>query len=231
MGEKLKRAGNIFLDPVKVFQDLREEKDWIFPLIVIIIASLLASFLVYDVISSPEYREEMQQEMAREMEEELSEEELQMIQEQQNDSFIMLVTVISIFVGGLILFLFIYLIFALFLWLIGKFKGNEYPFSRTFSVAAYIGLVGSLGNILNGILIYLQRDLELEINLALIFPGLEGTLGTIASYINIFGVWLVILLALAVSVFYEIKKRNSFILLFLLWAILKFGQYYLGTLI
>ncbi|MFW6256953.1 MAG: YIP1 family protein [Bacillota bacterium] len=226
MGEKLKRAGNIFLDPVKVFQELREEKDWVFPLIVIIIASIIASFFVYDVVSSPEYMEEMHQEM----EEELSEEELQQMQGEQNDSYVMLIIIVSTFVGGLFVFLFIYLLLALFLWLMGKFKSKEYPFSQTFSVAAYIGLVGSLGNILNGVLIYLQRDPELEINLALIFPGLEGVMDTIANQVNIFGIWLVILLVLAVSVFYEVKKKKLFLLLFVLWAVFNVFQYYLGTL-
>ncbi|MFW6238141.1 MAG: YIP1 family protein, partial [Halanaerobiales bacterium] len=137
--EKLKRMGNIFLEPTAVFKELREEKDWIFPLVIIIIAALLSSLLIYSVVSSPEYIEQMEREMKEEMAEENRDGQDVDLSEMTYVYFF------SIVLSGIVGAVLTYLILALLLWMPGKFGLREYSFPRVFSAAAYIGIVGGLG--------------------------------------------------------------------------------------
>ncbi|MFW6238164.1 MAG: hypothetical protein ACOC5A_02895, partial [Halanaerobiales bacterium] len=79
--------------------------------------------------------------------------------------------------------------------------------------------------ILQGILVYMQGDVEVGINLGLLFPGVEGSLGTILEQISIFTVWAFILVAVAFSVFYDIKKKKTIPAFLLLWSLWTSGVY------
>lgn len=213
MGEKLKRMVNIFFDPVKLFQKLREEKDWIFPLVVIIILALIAGFITYTVMVSPEMMEQME----RQVEEDMAQQGL----EGQEVDFSGMKTVyfVSTMLGGVLFALLTYLLIALILWLPGKFGLKEYSLGPPISVAGYIGIVGGMGSILTALLVYFQQDLEAELNLALFLPRLGGLPGMILENITIFGVWLVILISLALTVFYDLKKKKVFPVLFTGWIL------------
>ncbi|MFW5999354.1 MAG: YIP1 family protein [Halanaerobiaceae bacterium] len=217
--KKLKRMGNIFLEPAAVFEELKGEKDWVFPLVIIIIMALISSLLVYSVVSSPEYIEQMEQEMREEMTEEDREgQEVDM-------SSMTYVYFISIVVTGVAGAVITYLVLALLLWLPGKFGLKEYNYSRLFSASAYIGIVGGLGSILQAVLVYMQRDVEVGVNLGLLFPGAGGITGTILEQISIFTVWAVILAAVAFSVFYDIRKWKTIPAFLLLWSLWTSGVY------
>ena len=208
---KAKKILNIFLDPVSVFKQLREQKDWVFPLVIIIAVSIISTILLIPILSSPQYIAELEQDIGETMGEEM-------------ESYMMIGTLVGSVVGGLITILG-YLLLGFFLWLIGKFADKEYTFTHTFSAATYVGIVGSLGTLLYTLLANLQFDLEAQINLALIFPNIEGLMGTIVENFNIFGFWQAILVALAISVFYQVKKRNSLLFILGLWVLINIGQY------
>ena len=213
---KLNKLVNIFLDPVAVFEELRENKDWIFPLIIVLIAALISSLLIYNVITSDEFMEEIQREMEAEMP----------AGQEMDMSYMNIVYFFSTVLLGLLVTVGAYLVLGFFLWLFGKFVGRDIPFSRTFSATIYIGIVGALGSILTAILVFFQKDPEAVINLALIFPNLEGVVGTISEQLNIFGLWQAILFALAVSVFYRLARWKSLVIVIGIWALFKIAYYF-----
>src|SRR5690554_4680735 len=116
---RFEKSLNMFLDPVSVFEQLREKKDWVFPLVVIFVIAILTIVSLIPVLSSPEYIAEIEQEIGEAVDEEM-------------ESYMMIGAVVGS-VGSAIFSLLSYLLLGFFLWLIGKFAAREYPFSHTFS--------------------------------------------------------------------------------------------------
>lgn len=211
---KLKRIINIFLSPAEVFEELKNESDWLLPLSIIIVVSLLSTLLLLPSVIIPNQAEMIAKNP-------------NLTLEQKNASmaylkgpFLYVTTIFSTTIMPIIVFA---ILAGVVMLIRGIFGGEKVKFKKVFSAVIYTGLIGSLGTLFNSIVMYTQKTINVGLNLALILPQTTGFLQRLYKGITVFGLWQVILMGILLTVFYKYSKRKAFTIIFTLWIIWKIG--------
>ncbi|MEJ6950286.1 YIP1 family protein [Natronospora cellulosivora (SeqCode)] len=204
---RVKRMVNIFLSPTEVFEELKEKSDWLIPLLLILIVSLLLSYFILDV-TIPTMIEEVH-----------ANPDLSAMEREQQiaylESPIMYVSsVIGGFLGNIIIYLILAGVFVLISFVFG---GEKIAFKNIFSGAVYVGLIGILASIFAGLITYSTGELSTGLTLGLFLPA-SGYLERLIGGISIFGIWQVILYSLMLMVFYNYSKKKAFSIMFALYG-------------
>jgi hypothetical protein len=208
----------VFTSPRKAFEAVAEKPDWLAPMIVSVLIGILFALTVVPAVVMPATMEKTMEQMRdRGVPEDKIEEAMKFMAGPLPVVFgvvgVMLATPINLLIISGILFG----LSALF--------GGKARFAQVFSAATYSGLILSLGTILKGVLMYVQRSIHAGTSLALILPEdmRENFLYRFLGQFDLFTLWQLGILSIGLGVIYCWKTAKSAGMVFglwLLWALL-----------
>ena len=204
---------DIFFSPGKVFTSLREKPDWLKPFVVILLVIAIVSVLSF--VLSRDTIIAQQEEMMRERG--LTDEQIEQAQSITGSPVIMVVSGISgAFFTAIVLVLFTLILFLL----VPLFRGKA-QFPVILSVVCYAGLITALGAILRLILVGITKSPFANFSLAAFASSMPRTSFPfrLLMGVDLFIIWEMILVSMGIHITSEIKKENTYILVFIIWAV------------
>jgi len=210
----------VFFSPAKTFESIDRKPGWFVPVVVILLITIIIAIVANPILlplRKDKILERMEEQGATP---DQMDQMLERIDKSANFGFVF--AAIRLIIKLLIL--------TLVVWLIGKIVlGKDASYEKVFSVLSYSYLPWLLGMVVVVILMIIQKSSNVQFSLASFMPDDKvGTLvyGLVRS-IGVFSIWHFIVLAIGMSIIYQLprnKKIGSLIVLFLiyipLWAIL-----------
>jgi hypothetical protein len=201
MGE-VGRIANVFFDPKKAFADIAARPSFIVPLILLIVGYLT---FMYCFTTHVGWEHSMRQAF------ETSSRAQQMDPQQRENAIQMQVKFapIGAYVVGPIFVVVIALATAGVLLLVCKMMGASLRFKQMFGIASYAMLPGVVSSILTVIVIFIKNPEDFNLQNPLAFnlgafleppPNSAKALYSLASSIDLFSFWTILLLAVGISV-------------------------------
>lgn len=214
----IKNTINIITNPSQVFIQTKENHSWLVPLIIIILITLLTSnFLVTNLII-PDHIDKINSKQ------DLSEEQRNTNLAYLNSSYHFASTYITTAATKVIY----YPILAFFITLLPLFFGGKpIKYKYVFSAVTYLGIINSLGFLIDSFIKLKYGTLNIGLNMALIFNSSNLLFNSFLKVFNIFGLWQMILLILLISIYYNYNKAKSFFIIFSSWFIIKIISAYI----
>ena len=203
----------IFYKPGQVFRETKDNKiNCLLPLLLLILIYFVASYLLVSTLIIPDHLNKLETNTY------LSQEE----KDKALDYFLSPFHNFSTFLSTAFSNLIYYPILSFFLTLLPLlFGGKAIKYFKIFSSVIYIGIIKSIGFLLDTYLKLKYLSLDIGLNLALFFERSSLYLNSLLAKINIIDFWLLILLTILLSVYYEYSKRKSFLICFSFWTIIK----------
>jgi hypothetical protein len=201
---------NIFFSPTKVFEQLKEKREWIRPLVVVLVLIALSAVITFYVTRDTALAR--QEEIMRERG--MSEEQIEQAKQFTSGP-------IAAVLGGvsaIIITVMILLIFSLLVNVLIPVFGGASSFKAVFSVICHAALVRIPSTIIRMILIAVTGSLYVSASLALLVPGMDkmSFAYRVLAGFDGFVIWELALVALGISITNNISKKNAFILVFLI---------------
>jgi hypothetical protein len=197
----------VFLDPRRTFSSLDHKPDFILPLLIVMVAAFLFTFIIWP-IAQQFSLEKMEQSG-------LSIEQIERAMKYARIAGIvsqpLMVLISSLLIAAVLLFA-------------GNIiMGAEANYKRTLSVYCYSSLIGVIGFALKSLLILKKNSLEVYISPAALFPiTLKDTVFfKIAAIFDVFAIWQVIIIAIGMSAIFKAKFQKALTVvgvLYLLYA-------------
>jgi len=130
-------------------------------------------------------------------------------------------TKVFVIVTGIISPVFVILITSLIYLSISKIAGSYVKFKQLFSMTTYTSIIGGLGILLNAIIAYFMGTSLENVNYTSVnsLIGLEGVPGALLSYIEVFGIWGTILLAMGLHRVAKLSKGASWTIAIIFYII------------
>lgn len=187
---------NIIIEPGKVFTHIKEKDDWWIPFILVITLAFIVSWITTPVIARLTAQKLAELGIDREMPGRLG-----------------LIRYIMIPVGTFISWLVISVIF----WMISNSFGGDWNFIKALDLYAYSSVVSVVKSIITIIVLQIRglqnitsfRDLSLDSGLTLFFKPESTRMYTLASAIDIFQIWIYVLLAFGISELAGISRKKA----------------------
>ena len=200
----------LFFSPVNLFKRIKERGGWFFPFFLLILLSLITSYLLLPDVIIPEQIETIRED------EELQPDDREMRIEYFKSTYHLLSSYFSR-AGG---YVFSYLIIAFLLTVvIIPFGGQSIGYGKAFSAAAYIAIIRGIVSVVESFIILQSGNLDFGFNLAMVISEIEGYLYYLFRNINFFNIWQVILFAICLQVFYKYSKKKAYLLMFSAWGL------------
>lgn len=217
------RIIKMFFSPGEVFKQIKEKQEgifWITPLLIMLIAAVVYSSLVLPI--------EISDQIARtEAHPELEEEQIETRITYLETSFHFFSSVFAE-IGRQLIY---YLVIAFLLSVLQVYLGGQsVGYGKFFTGVIYVGMIKSLGLIVEGIIQYSQSSLDHGLHLASVFPEIEGFFAHYLQTISLFGFWQVLLFGLLLQVYYGYSKLKSFSIVFSLWLLWNVVLAYISSL-
>ncbi|HLV10350.1 MAG TPA: YIP1 family protein [Halanaerobiales bacterium] len=203
---------DIFYRPGRVFIRNKEKGDWVLPLLIILIISILSTCLLVPALLIPDHIDKLLSNPN------LSQEEKEASLGYFQSSFHHFSTFLSTFFFKVVYYPFLALILTL---LPLVFGGKPVKYTAVLSAVAYTGIVNSLGFLLDTILKLQHNSLDIGLNLSLVLNSSNLYISSLLKSVNIFGLWQVFLLSLLIYIFYNYSKLKSFLIIFNSYLIIK----------
>jgi len=196
------RITGVFLDPKKAFGDIAARPSWIVPVVLLILAYLA---FMYCFTTHVGWEHSMRQAME-------SNSRMQQMDPQQRENAIQMqlkFAPIGAYVVGPIVIVVIALATAGVLLLVCKMMGASLGFKQMFGISAYAMLPGLISSILAIIVIFIKNPEDFNLQNPLAFnlgafleppPNSSKALYSLATSIDLFSFWTILLLALGISV-------------------------------
>ncbi len=214
----MKKILGIFFSPKEVFVKLNEKPDWIVPVVITIVVSLVFTMIVLPRVIIPEQTKRiMEMDRLTEAQKETAAGRLEGVQPYITTPIgIIVFSFILIFIKSGILFL----IFSLF--------GEKTVFKKVLAIVSYSFLIGVPEVILKTSLMLIKGSTRVYTGLALLATNLDikAPIFRLLARIDIFTIWHLCLISLGLAVIYKINNKKSFAIVFglwLLWILLQFG--------
>ncbi|HTY08127.1 MAG TPA: YIP1 family protein [Candidatus Edwardsbacteria bacterium] len=199
----------IFYQPAKVFEGMKADVkwQWLLPL-AIAIAIGVASFFVIRPVMVPEVMANIAQRQP-----DMSPEMLEMIRGRVGSPLGAINVVIFVPLVALLI--------ALVYWAAFSFTGAKTTFGHMFAATAWAGMANVLASFVRVPLIMAQQTLKVHTSLALILPPdmEEGFLTRLLGQLDIFTVWMLVLLAIGYATFTGVERRKAYAVVFGLWGV------------
>ncbi len=208
----LRRMLKIFYAPTSVFAEIKNKEAgiyWLTPLVIILIAVIISSYLVIPNIIIP-------QQIERTVEQIDDEAEVENRIEYFTSSYHYYTSFFAE-IGKKLSFFFILALLLSMLQL--YFGGEKLTYSYFFTGVVYVGIIKSVGLIFDSYLQYRVSSFEAGLHLAAVFPEASGYWSHFLRTLTLFSFWQVILLAIMLKVFYNYSKRKSYFLMFSIWIV------------
>lgn len=211
----------IFTSPHKVFESIKEKPDWLLPFILMAIVSLVVGYLVTDIA--------IEDQIARiEANPDISPERAEMIIEGIESGSTGARKYINLILSPVIILVVLFLVSGILLFCGNVVLGGDSQYKKVLAVYAWSGLISVLAGIVKTPLILLTKTTNVATNLAVFFPfENQYSLGyRILSQVDVFTIWLVIVIAIGLSVIYRFRLQKTLIVvatLQVIWAAIKIG--------
>jgi hypothetical protein len=196
------RITGVYFDPKKAFADIAARPGWIVPVVLLIVAYLA---FMYCFTTHVGWEHSMRQAMETNT-------RMQQMDAQQRETMLqqqMKFAPIGAYVVGPIAIVVVALIVAGVLLLMCKMMGASLSFKQMFGITAYSMLPGLVGTILSIIVVFIKNPEEFNLQNPLAFnlgafleppPGSSKALYALATSIDLFTFWQILLLAVGISV-------------------------------
>lgn len=202
---------DIFLNPRSVFVRIKEKPEWVMPLVIVLVILTIISILTISTTRDLITAQQIEALKGRNMTDEQIEQALKFSSG----------PILLIFggLGAIINTLVILLIFAALLNLFIPMFGGEGSFKMVFSVVSFSALIKIPGNIVRLILIIWKHSLQVSTSLALFIPNLDthSFAYRLLNQFDFFILWEMCLVAYGIHITNDVKKENSYILVFVIW--------------
>lgn len=203
---------NIFFSPSKVFPSLKEKPSWAMPLAIVLVFVALTA--VVTVIATKDMAQARQEEMLKERG--LTDEQIQQAKTFMSGPMpVVFGAIFAIIVTTIIL-----LLFALLINVLIPPLGGAGGFAKVFSVVSYAALVKVPGSIIRIILVLMTKSLYATTSLAAFTPNLarHSLVFQLLTNLDIFIIWEMLLVSLGIHITNDLKKNNSYLLIFGIWV-------------
>ncbi len=212
----IERIIGIFTKPTHVFEYLRLKPDFLTPIIVTMIISLITSFLVYDIaINEQIVRYEQNDRIPDEQKERI----IEGIEASKSGPRRIIYTTVFPILGVLVIFL---VVSAIFLFIGNVLLGGKASFKKVLSVYGYSYLiVVLLGTIVKLPLMLSKQTMKIDLSPAVFLGGsAEGTaLQRFISSFDIFNIWFLIVFGLGMAIIYRFSQLKGVVSVLIAWLI------------
>jgi membrane protein, antimicrobial resistance system len=198
-----RRIGGVIASPTETLRDIAERPDWLVPLLIIVVASLLLGFAMSGKVDfETATREQLERRGVTGPE---LERQLEMISKVQR-----LTTPFFTALGGII----VPLVVALALMLAGRIFGGEATFKQSFSIASYAWIPQALKTLIMAALLMragevdlMQLPLLLKSNLGFLSdPVSSPGVFTLLSSLDVFAIWTIVLLGIGFAYAHRLSR-------------------------
>ena len=209
---------DILLAPGRAFSRLKEKPTWLVPLIIVLIFNMLFVFVSSQYI---DWGKQRQAAVERMRERNMPQEQIDKATEGMDKFYASPamrygMPVVSALFIGVIALLFLAVIYNVSLPLFG----GTSDFKRTWAIVCNASLVAVPATIVRGGMVLLKRSAEVTTSLLMAAPGLKQPfLKALLSQLDIFDFWKFLLIAIGLTVVFNVKSSKSYTLVFGVWLI------------
>jgi hypothetical protein len=222
----------VFTEPRAAFEGVRDSKKrsyWLVPTIIVIIFTIVASFLVLnDEELYSEIKQMQRDAVVKRMEERVKEGKMTQEQMDQNlerterfmdksSPFFLISTILGPIVGGLI----ILFLRSLVLWLVLKIFKGAASYMLVVCVAGLTGLIDVISTVVNTVLAIITGRLTVNIGPSLLFTkdSVGENMMKFISHFDLISIWYLIVLGIGLSAISGLKNSKTMPMVFILWII------------
>jgi len=205
------RVIGIFVCPKKTFQYLKEKPDWLIPIIIVLIISLVITAVTLPTIILPERVAKIAENPN------IPPEQLEEIQQRMQSPFTIILGLVALIIFYPLLLL---IITGAIYGTCTLFEG-ESTFKQVFSVCSYSSLIGVLAQIIKTPIMFVKQSVNVQTSLALLLPGesLESFWYRLLAHFDLFTLWEIGLTIIGLSIVSKFSKGKSAMLILGLWVI------------
>ncbi len=207
------RIIGIFISPKPTFESIDRKPTWLVPLLISIVIALVLMYLTNDI--------NIKDQLAQIERMDLPAEQLEAAKARTEGPWqylgLAIIPVATLAVLAILS--------AIFMFTGNTIMGGKGTFKKTFSVIAWSGLVGTVGTILNRILVLIKgTNRGVGINLSALLPLPElgkkpSVLYALLSKLDLFMVWELVLWIIGFAVVFRFTTKKSATMVILLWVI------------
>ncbi len=214
--EHIKRILGIWVNPVGTFEAFPvtvKKEDWLIPLAIMLVFITGAAYLTapmatelrYEIIASnPDIPEEQRAEMLDNM-------------DMEDDKMALIMLVMAI--GGALLWYLMQsgIVFGL----SALTLGTDAPFISFWALVVLVNTTTIVEYLIKLPLIFITGNLQIETGLSILLPAslTESFLHNFLFQFDVFSIWRVSLLGLAISIIHNVDRKKAFMSLFGLWIV------------
>ena len=209
---------DIFLAPGRAFSRLKEKPTWLVPLIIVLVFNMLLVFVSSHYI---DWDKQRQAALERMRERNMPQEQIDKATEGMDKFYSSpamrygMPVVSALFIGVLAL-LFLAVVYNVGLPLFGAAS----DFKRTWAIVCNASLVAVPAAIVRGGMVLLKRSSEVTTSLLMAAPGLKQPfLKALLAQLDLFDFWKFLLIAIGLTVVFNVKNSKSYTLVFAVWLI------------
>lgn len=207
----------IFLSPREAIESINRKPNWLVPLIIIALASLIFTMVTLP-ISMPE---QMQKQREKLEEQNKSDEEIDTAMA-MGEKFGKIFAPVGAIVGTVIVLV---LMAAIYLFIGNVILGGETTFKKMFSMYTYTSLIGVLAMALKLPLVLSQKTMDISFSLSMLLPAdqAKNFIYYVLKSVEVFSIWQFALLAIGFSVLYKFTMKKSvwiMVVLFLVYVLI-----------
>lgn len=203
----------IFLDPKRTFRSLTAKPDFVVPLIIVVLASFIFTWIAWPVIQASSLELTRQNLYERGMEQEQID---KVIEQQKKFGGIwglagapVSVLIITFILAGILLFA-------------GNIVlGGDASYLQMLSVFCYASLISVISYAVRTALILAKGTIKVYTSLAVFMPAdLSDTVWfKIANIFDVFVIWKIVVIAIGMGIFYKIKTQKPLLVISILYLI------------
>lgn len=212
----LKDITGIYYQPEKVFEGMKGKPRWLVPLIVSIVFTLIVTAIILPTIVMPEQAAIISERMANNPD--VPAEQIEAIQERMSGP----IPIIAGLVSNMIMIPVGLLLIGLIFWWIFSMMGHKAQFKEMFTTAVFASLIGIPGALVKVPLMFIKGTAKVSTSLGLILPAEmeEGFLMRLMNHIDLFTIWMLVVMVIGFSIFSGAPRKKSYWIVFASWIVL-----------
>lgn len=198
----------IFYNPETVFKEIKNKDNILIPLLIIIIVAIISSGIMVPKLIIPE-----QISGIKNNEHLTSEQKSNRINYLKSSYHY-----ISSYLSRIVEIILPYFIIAFLISILPLIiKTKTVGYKKVLSAVSYTGIVGSLGQLINTIIMLNINSKGYILSPAHLFPEIKGYLSSLLNNITLFQFWQVILFSILIYTYFNYSKLKSFLITFTIW--------------
>ncbi len=207
----MKKILDLYFSPKEVFKQLDEKPNWVIPVVLTLVVSLIFTMILLPKVILPEGSKKiLAMERLTEEQKEAAVAGLEGLRPYITTPIAVIVsTFFLIFIKAGIFFLFFSLL------------GSRTVFKKILAVVSYSFLIGIPESIVKSILMLMKGSTKVFTSLALLTPNLDfkSPVFRVLSRIDIFTIWNLFLISLGCAIIYKMNEKKTFMIVFGLWLL------------